>query len=70
MAHECRSCGNYMFAKTLESLDNFHWSHKARDVKTYIDGCVVCKKYKESDRKTLSEPMFLHMKMYTQAVEI
>ena len=61
MAHDSKISGHFKFAKTMARLDNFHWRHKARDVKKYIDGCIVCQQYKDSNQKKLSEPVSLEM---------
>ena len=34
IAHNARVGGHFKFTKTLSRLSNFHWRHKARDVKT------------------------------------
>ena len=61
MAHDSKISGHFKTAKTMARLDNFHWRHKARDVKKYIDGCIVCQQYKDSNQKKLSEPVSLEM---------
>ena len=37
IAHDSQLGGHFKFAKTLSRLSNFHWRHKARDVKQYVD---------------------------------
>ena len=49
LAHDCKTSGHFKFAKTMSRLDNFHWRHKSRDVKNYIDGRVVCQQYRDTN---------------------
>ena len=61
IAHDSRVAGHFKFAKTMSMLSNFHWRHKARDVKRYVDGCLVCQQFKDSNQKKLTDPMSLEM---------
>jgi len=61
IAHDARVGGHFKFAKTLSRLANFHWRHKARDVKNYVSGCLTCQQYKDSNQKKLTEPASLEM---------
>jgi len=61
LAHDCKTSGHFKFAKTMSRLENFHWRHKSRDVKNYIDGCIVCQQYKDSNQKKLTDPSSLEM---------
>ena len=61
IAHDSKISGHFKYAKTLARLDNFYWKHKARDVKKYVDGCVICQQYKDRNQKKLSEPVSLEM---------
>lgn len=57
MAQDSRSNGHLKFAKTIVRINNFHGSHKLRYMKKYIDGCIICQKYKQSEQKKLWEPV-------------
>ena len=61
IAHDSQLRGHFKFAKTLSRLSNFYWRHKARDVKKYIDGCMKCQQFKDSNQKKLTDPMSLEM---------
>ena len=61
IAHDSRLAGHFKFAKTMSRLSNFHWRHKARDVKRYVDGCLVCQQFRDSNQKKLTDPMSLEM---------
>lgn len=61
IAHDSRISGHFKFAKTMSRLSNFHWRHKTRDVKKYVDGCLRCQQFKDSNQKKLTEPMSLEM---------
>lgn len=61
LAHDCRIAGHFKFAKTMSRLSNYHWRHKARDVKKYVDGCMRCQQFKDSNQKKLTDPVSLEM---------
>lgn len=61
MAHDSKLSGHFKFAKTMARLGNFHWRHKARDVRNYVDGCVVCQQYKDSNQKKITDPTSLEL---------
>jgi len=61
IAHDSRVGGHFKFAKTMSRLSNFHWKHKSRDVKKYVDGCIECQQYKDSNQKKLTSPTSLEM---------
>ena len=47
LAHDAKTAGHFGFLKTMSRLKNFHWKYKARDVKSYIQGCLVCQQKKD-----------------------
>ena len=61
IAHDSKLGGHFKFAKTMSRLSNFHWRHKARDIKKYVDGCMKCQQYKDSNQKKLTDPMSLEL---------
>ena len=38
LAHDSKIGGHFKFLKTLSRLTKFHWRHKSRDVRKYVDG--------------------------------
>ena len=40
LAHDSKISGRFKFAKTLSRLNNFHWRHKSRDVRKYVEGIM------------------------------
>ena len=61
LAHESKIGGHFKFAKMMSRLTNFHWRHKSRDVRKYVDGCIVCQQYRDSNQKKLTEPTSLEI---------
>lgn len=55
-AHDVSIAGHFGFAKTLGRLERYHWRHKARDVKLYVDGCQICQQKKDGRSKKLGIP--------------
>ncbi len=55
-AHDLRIGGHFGLATTLSRLDGFHWRHKVRDTKRYVQGCVSCMQNKDSRQKTFGIP--------------
>lgn len=61
LAHDSKISGHFAFAKTLSRLANYHWRHKTRDVRNYVQGCIMCQQAKDSNKKKLTEPSSLEM---------
>lgn len=53
IAHDSKLGGHFKTAKTLSRLSNFHWRHKARDVKNYGKGWMKCQQLKDSSQKKI-----------------
>ena len=51
MAHDAKTAGHFGFLKTMSRLKKYYWKHKARDVKNYIQGCLICQQKKDYIRK-------------------
>ena len=47
LAHDAKTAGPFGFLKTMSRLKNFYWKHKARDIKSYVQGCLVCQQKKD-----------------------
>lgn len=61
MAYDAKTSRHFAYFKTLSILNNFHWKHKSRDFKRYIQGCTMCqhKNYigkKQTDPAPLEVP--------------
>lgn len=37
-------------------FDTFHWRHKSRDVKEYVQGCLECQKNQYHGTKKMADP--------------
>ena len=61
LAHDAKTAGHFGYLKTLSRLKNYHWKHKARDVKQYIQGCMVCQQKKDYLGKKLTDPTSLEV---------
>ena len=61
LAHDSKISGHFKFLKTLSRLEKFHWRHKTRDVRKYVDGCMKCQQYRDSNQKKLTDPMSLEV---------
>jgi len=61
IAHDSKLGGHFKFAKTMSRLSNFHWRHKSRDVKKYVNGCIVCQQFQVTNQKKLNAPTSLEM---------
>ena len=61
LEHDSKISGNFKFAKTLSRLSNFHWRHKSRDVRKYVEGCMKCQQFKDSNQKKLIDPESLEL---------
>ena len=61
IAHDAKSAGHFGTAKTLSRLQNYHWKHKTRDVKNYVNGCRICQQMKDHTGKTLTDPQPLQV---------
>ncbi len=61
LARDARTLGHFGFLKTLSQLKNYHWKHKSRDVKQYVEGCMVCQQKKDYLGKKLSDPTSLEV---------
>ena len=59
LAHDSKISGHFGFYKTLSRLKNFHWKHKSRDVKQYVQGCIVCQQKKDHQGKKFGDPTSL-----------
>lgn len=62
-AHDSSVAGHFGFTKTLSRLDSYHWHHKSRDVRSYVDGCQTCQQKKDSRKKKLGIPNPLDVPM-------
>ncbi len=47
LAHDARTAGHFGCLKTLSRLRNYHWEHESRDVKNYVQGCLICQLKKD-----------------------
>jgi len=56
LAHDSKIAGHFGFAKTMSRLEKYHWKHKSRDVKKYVQGCMVCQQKKDHGGPKLTEP--------------
>ena len=56
LAHDSKISGHFKFAKTRSRLSNFLWRHKSRDVRKYVEGCMKCQQFKDSNQKNLTHP--------------
>ena len=56
MAHDSKVGGHFAFTKTLARLAEFHWKHKAKEVKRYCDGCSICQQQKDYQGPALNDP--------------
>ncbi len=56
LAHDARTAGHFGYFKTLSRLRNYHRKHKSRDVKNYVQGCLICQKKENHWGKELTEP--------------
>ena len=54
LVHDSKISGHFKFAKTLSRLSNFHWRHKSQDVRKYVEGCMKCQQFKDSNQKKLA----------------
>lgn len=61
MVHDSKLWGYFKFANTMARLGHFHWRHKARNVKNYVDGCIVCQQYKDSNQKKITDHISLEI---------
>lgn len=61
LAHDAKTAGHFGYLKTLSRLKNYHWKHKSRDVKNYIQGCLVCQQKKDYLGKKLTDPTSLEV---------
>lgn len=61
MAHDCKVAGHFAVYKTLARLKNFYWRNKAKDVKSYVQGCLTCQQKKDSREKKLGDPNSLEI---------
>ncbi len=61
LAHDAKTAGHFGYLKTLSRLKNYHWKHKARDVKKYVQGCLVCQQKKDYLGKKLTDPTSLEV---------
>lgn len=59
MAHDANTAGHFGYTKTMSRLDNYHWRYKSRDVKKYVQSCLVCQKKKNYGERKLTEPTSL-----------
>lgn len=44
LAQDSNIYGHFIFSKTILRLDNYHWRQKGRDLKRYIEGCLILNK--------------------------
>ncbi len=70
-AHDSKIVGHLGLAKTLSRLDGFHWRHKVRDAKRYVQGFVSCQQNKDSRQKNfgIPNPLEIPDRRWTQAIE-
>ena len=61
LSHDAKTSGHFGYLKTLSRLKNFHWKHKTRDVKNYVQGCLVCQQKKDYFGKKLTDPTSLEV---------
>jgi len=61
MAHDSKIAGHFGFSKTMSRLENYHWRHKGRDVKKYVQGCLTCQQKKDHSGKKLTDPTSLEV---------
>lgn len=61
LAHEGQLAGHFGFTKTLGRLSNYHWKHKARDVRKFCEGCSVCQQQKDHAGEVLNDPTALEI---------
>ena len=61
LAHDSKTSGHFGYLKTLLRLKNFHWKHKSRDVKNYVQGCIVRQQKKDYLGRKLTDPMSLEV---------
>ena len=61
LAHDSKISGHFKFAETLSRLSKFHWRHKSRDVRKYVEGCMKCQQFNESNQKKLTDPESLEL---------
>ena len=55
LAHDSEISSHFKFAKKLSRLSNFHWRHKSRDVRKYVEGCMRCQQFKDSNQRKLTD---------------
>lgn len=55
MAHDSDVAGHFSFSKTISRSAKYHWIHKARDVKRYLQGCLTCQQNKYHSGKKLTD---------------
>lgn len=58
-AHDVYICSHVGFTKTMGRVEKFHWRHKSRDIKSYVEGYQVCKQKKDERKKKLESPISL-----------
>ena len=61
LAHDAKTSGHFGYLKTLSRLKNFHWKHKGRDVKKYVEGCITCQQKKDYAGRKLTDPTSLEV---------
>lgn len=59
LAHDSKLAGHFAYSKTLARLAEYHWKHKAKDVKQYCAGCMVCQQQKDFHGQSLNDPAAL-----------
>lgn len=61
LAHDAKISGHFGYYKTMSRLKSFHWKHKTRDIKEYVQGCMVCQQKKDHQGKKLGDPTSLEV---------
>ncbi len=61
LAHDAKTAGHFGYFKTLSRLKNYHWKNKSRDVRNYVQGCLVCQQKKDYMGKKLTDPTSLEV---------
>lgn len=52
MAHDSKLIECFEFGKTMSMWSSIHWRYKSRDVMEYMDGCIMCHKFKDSNQRS------------------
>ena len=61
LAHDAKSAGHFGYIKTLSRFGSYLWKNKAKDVKNYVKGCLVCQQKKHHLGQKLKDPSSLEV---------